>query len=363
MNDMTMKERVLAVIRGQEHDRVPFIQLSDIAAPNEEIWRLIGRENMGLLAYPCLYRFVTPNCSFDERKFRRGGLAGVRTILRTPKGEMMNERLIEPALGSSSIVRHYVQCVDDYAKLLAYLRDIHVEMHLDDFRRTEREFGDQGVLLPGVSFPTPYQGLWIWWVGLENLCLHMVDHPDVIDEVVVEFGRVLDVLFDLFCLAADEVDFAYINFGDNITAPVIGERYFRKYCIPYYNRLAEKFDEAGLDVLVAVHTDGEIKPLWSAIGESRIGLLDSFTPRPDTQTSVAEAVAMWPRMRLGVNFPSSVHLGDEAGIYNAAMEILEQGARTGRLIIQISENVPPGVWKKSFPQIVKAIRDFGPVSD
>jgi len=108
-----------------------------------------------------------------------------------------------------------------------------------------------------------------------------------------------------------------------------------------------------------VHMDGDLKPLWQAIGESGVRGLDSLSPPPDNDTSAAEAASMWPEMRLFVNFPSSVHLASPERIYDQAGEILEQAGHTGRLQIQISENVPPGVWRKSFPQIVQAIRDFG----
>ena len=36
---MTMHERMLAVIRGWPHDRVPFIQYDDAVVPNEETGR------------------------------------------------------------------------------------------------------------------------------------------------------------------------------------------------------------------------------------------------------------------------------------------------------------------------------------
>jgi hypothetical protein len=60
-----------------------------------------------------------------------------------------------------------------------------------------------------------------------------------------------------------------------------------------------------------------------------------------------------------VNFPSSVHLWEPEQIYSHAMAMLRQAGHTGRMQIQISENVPPGVWQKSFPVIVEAVRDFG----
>jgi len=118
-------------------------------------------------------------------------------------------------------------------------------------------------------------------------------------------------------------------------------------------------DEAGLDIPIFVHMDGDLKPLWQAIGESPVRGLDSMSPPPDNDTSVAAATAMWPEMRLMVNFPSSVHLAKPEVIRATAERLLAEGGSTGRLQIQISENVPPGRWKVSYPEIVKAIEAFG----
>ena len=38
-----------------------------------------------------------------------------------------------------------------------------------------------------------------------------------------------------------------------------------------------------------------------------------------------------------------------------------EAGHTGRLQIQISENLPPGAWRKSYPIIVEAIRELGTV--
>ena len=108
-----------------------------------------------------------------------------------------------------------------------------------------------------------------------------------------------------------------------------------------------------------VHMDGDLKPLWGAIGETGIAGIDSLSPPPDNDTSVADAFSMWPDFRLLVNFPSSVHLADSQTIYEQAWRLLEEGGHTGRLQIQVSEDAPPGVWRTSFPEIVRAIDDFG----
>ena len=98
---------------------------------------------------------------------------------------------------------------------------------------------------------------------------------------------------------------------------------------------------------VFVHMDGDLKPLWRDIGSSGVRGLDSMSPPPDNDTSVAQALEMWPEMRLCINFPSSLHLKPPEEIRAAALEILEQGGRSNRLQIQISENLPPGRWQVS----------------
>jgi hypothetical protein len=106
-----------------------------------------------------------------------------------------------------------------------------------------------------------------------------------------------------------------------------------------------------------VHMDGDLKALWDQIGTCGINCIDSFSPAPENDTTVAEGLAMWPGMHLLLNFPSSVHLADPAEIYRTAREILAQGGKPGRIWIQISENVPPGRWKVSYSEIFRAIQD------
>jgi hypothetical protein len=105
--------------------------------------------------------------------------------------------------------------------------------------------------------------------------------------------------------------------------------------------------------------DGFLKPLWKDIANSKVGGLDSFTPTPDCDTSVAEALTLWPEKILQLNFPSSIHLQSPSEVRKVADEILSTAGHTGRLQIQISENVPLDVWRTTLPIIADAIEDFG----
>jgi len=357
MAAMTMRERMIAVIKGLEHDRVPFAQYSSAVAPNEEVWSLLGRENMGVIRWTSVHRKESPNCSMENHEVEKDGLRGYHSVLHTPVGELTQEVLLDPVFGTGSIRKHFVSEPKDYEAFIAYLSDTRVVKDTTGFLQAQDCLGDDGILLVSVD-RTPYQQLWVQWVCIEDLSMHFVDCPDIVEECVSLLTGIQRKIHRIIREAADEVPIQLVDVPDNITAPVIGPRNFEKYCVPFYNELADILTDK--DIPVFVHMDGDLKPLWKAIGESKVGGIDSLSPPPDNDTSVADVIAMWPEMRVFVNFPSSVHLAEPEVVYEHAMRILNEGGRQGRLQIQISENVPPSVWRKSLPAIAKAIEDFGP---
>jgi len=353
---MTNRERLLAIAQGRELDRVPFIQYDGIAAPNEEIWPVLGRNNMGLLRWSNVHRFAHPHCHFEVQETEQDGRRGRRTILHTPAGQLVEECLYQATYNVAAIRQHYIRDLADYRVFMAYLRDIVVLPDVERFWRDYRELGDDGLPLVAVE-RTPFQQLWIQWVSLEDLCAHMADDPDLVEECIGLLAQIERQVYAVVRRAAESAPIPFVDIPDNITAPVIGLRHFKRYCLPLYQELSGMLAERGVPVFV--HMDGYLKPLWSVIGETGIGGIDSLSPPPDNDTSAGDVVRLWPGMRVFLNFPSSVHIAEPAAIYEQAARILAEAGHSGRLSIQISENVPPGVWRRSFPEIVRAIDDFG----
>jgi len=216
--------------------------------------------------------------------------------------------------------------------------------------------GDDGLVMAWAE-RTSYQRLWIEYASIEDLTMLMAMQPELMAEVVAAMNDVHRRVFRAVREALDTVKAPLISIPDNVTAPMIGEPMFRQYCLPMYHELADMLDGTG--AMIAVHMDGDLGPLWGAIGESRINCVDSFSPPPDNDNSPAKALADWPSMRLMMNFPSSVHLQPPDAVCRRAMEILHEAGHTGRLWIQVSENVPPGAWRASYPQIIRAVKEFG----
>ena len=348
---MTMRERMLAVIEGREHDRVPFVQYSGIAAPNEEVWDVVGRDRVGILQWTAVHRVEHPHCRFEHEDFERDGQRWRRTTLHTPEGSLTEERAFEEAYGSSSIRRHYVQEPTDYDVLNAYLRDGVVLDSYETYRQVDAGLGDDGLPLPAIE-RTPYQQLWVQWAGLANLSVHLADCPEKVEETLALLTEQARRIFAI----AYQSPAPFIDFPDNITAPTIGLERFRRHCVPLYNELAAMLAERGARVFV--HMDGDLRPLWDAIAGSDVGGIDSLAPAPDNDTSVAQARAIWPEMRLWVNFPSSCHLRGTGGAREVAEQLLEEDGRSGLLQIQVSENVPKDAWRTSYRAIADAIDAF-----
>jgi hypothetical protein len=349
---MTNRERILAVIHGREMDRVPFVQYDNLAAPNPVVWDLIGRDAMGVMRWSAAHRVEHPCCSAEDAPFERDGTPGVRTVLHTPAGDLFQERLRNPGGSVWRTTERYVKEPADYAALMAYLRDAAV---LDDtarLLRDRRELGEDGVPLVALA-RTPFQQLWIEWVDIQDLSYHLADEPDLVAECMELMGGVLRRI----CEVASRAPVDFVDFPDNITAPVIGEANFRRWCVPHYREMAAMLADRGVPVFV--HMDGFLAPLYAAIGGSGVRGLDSLSPPPDNDTGPGLAHSMWPEMRLFVNFPSSVHLRPPERVYERACGLLEEAGHSGRLQIQISEDVPLDRWRVSFPQIARACAEFG----
>ncbi len=351
MPAMTMRERILAVIRGREHDRVPFV-MYDCVLPVQEVRRLLGPQELGLFRWGGVHRVEHPHCHAVTEEYEIGGTRWQRITLHTPAGSMFEERAFEPTYGTSSIRKHYVENPQDYAVLWSYLEDCILLPDYERYLNDQAELGDSGLPLAVIE-RTPYQQLWVEWAGLEALAYHLADYPDLV-------ARTMDMLLERNRRVFEIAYYSpapFIEVPDNITALTIGPERFRTHCVSQYNEIADMLAER--DAYVVVHMDGDLKPLAQAIAESKVRAIESFTPAPDNDTTVAEALSFWPGKSLLVNFPSSVHLRPAEEIRAETKAILAAAGHTRRLQIQISENVPYAVWRNSLPAISEVVEAFG----
>ena len=324
----------------------------DILLPAKDVLDHLGRDRIGIIRFHDVYRVEHPHCQIVSEFFKEGEIKCQRNILHTPKGDLEEVRVFDPVYDSSTARIHYVKSRRDYEILWSYLEDSIILDNTEQYYKDVADLGEDGLVMPDAE-RTPWQQLWISWAGLEALSLHLVDFPDHVEHTVELLKHRARQIFEV----AYRSPSPFIDICDNITAPAIGPLRFRKYCIPLYDELAGMLAERGAPLFV--HMDGLLKPLWEDIGRSSVGGIESFTPVPDCDTTVGEAVSQWPRKILWVNFPSSVHLQSPVEIRATTEEILAAAGHSGRLQIQVSENAPLDVWRTSFRIIADTIVRFG----
>ena len=113
----------------------------------------------------------------------------------------------------------------DYERLWSYLEDAVILDNYDQYYRDCAELGDDGIPKTEIE-RTPWQQLWIEWVGLEPLSYHLADWPEHVEHTLDLLERRARQTFEI----AARSPAPFIVMVDNITASAIGPARFRKYC-------------------------------------------------------------------------------------------------------------------------------------
>jgi hypothetical protein len=86
--------------------------------------------------------------------------------------------------------------------------------------------------------------------------------------------------------------------------------------------------------------DGKLNGLKESIKESDVEVIEGFTPPPEGDISLQEALRIWKRKIIWLNFPSSVFLASDGEVARYTMEMLGEGIPVNRVIFGITEDIP-----------------------
>lgn len=126
---------------------------------------------------------------------------------------------------------------------------------------------------------------------------------------------------------------------DNVTAEMTSPALFRKYCLPYYQKLTRMAHQAGK--LILAHFDGKLTPLKDDIARAGFDGIESVSlPEMNGDMSLEEARTAFPGAAILPNFPANLSFEDDGRIAGWARALAEE-AQGAPLMIQISEDLPP----------------------
>ncbi|MFH0938995.1 MAG: uroporphyrinogen decarboxylase family protein [Planctomycetota bacterium] len=345
---MTPRERVLAVLHGRKPDKVPFT-IYENKIPQCAVERRLRNEGLCIVnRRQSSVIQETPNCVQETLRYSENGQPRERTVIRTPVGEVSSIR--QPAEGTAWTLEKFFKRPEDYKVLHFFAQDTQYRLNYEAFVEAEKWMGEDVILRDSVG-TCPLHDIMIHWMDVEIFSQEWAERRDEILKLEKVMREKLVKVFPLLANAP----ITHAGFSGNEVPEVMGPPRYKEFCIPLFNECAEVFHKKGK--LLCTHLDGNNKPWADAVAASGLDCIEAFTPAPDTDMTLAEALKVWPNKILWINFPSSVHLYSAAEIKQTTRELIAAAGETNRLIIGITENIPADRWQESLSAISEVINE------
>ena len=352
---MSARERVEAVLMGKRADRVPFT-VYECMIPQCEVERRLRNEGLCIVQRLSVFGTEMPDVIETVHQYRDHGVAKVRHDYRTPVGDLYSVDIpVEMDAPSRSTMWHEERLFkqpEDYRALEFMIRN---RVHRPDYGpclKAQSLAGNDVIVRAGIGYE-PLQEIIISLMGLETFSLEWATNRD---ELLLLYRALQEDRRKIYPIVAASPA-RHANYGGNVVAEVVGPQRFEQYLLPDYQECAEVMHKHGK--LVGTHLDANNRAIASGVAALDLDYIEAFTPAPDSDMSVAEALAAWPDKVLWINFPSSVHLQPYEAIKEATLEILRQALTGERLIVGITEDVPNDHWQKSYTAISEVLQSDG----
>ena len=354
---MTIRQRILAVYRGERPDVVPFMldlshwhyhkhhrpwdlslsydkpdtDLIDYHRKVQAGFYVPNLAGMFAVAYP-------PDVTAQTEKRTRAGRTEIVWRLQTPLGTIERARAWEESTYSWHMSQWGLHDERDLAVFAHAMgrRTFSPRWHVYD--AWARAVGEGGAvyLSPGYS---AMGHLLNYWMGIEATTYAVADFPDAIRHAVDAVNANILTLIDLLCESPAEI----VLLGDNFSSDVQPPAFFDEWSRPFYEQAVRRLHAAGK--YVAVHVDGRLRRAIEMIRSTGADCADAVTPGSAGDLTPAQC-----REEAGDEFILSGGISPRLWLPSvppeqfagAVLNWLAQKERTFRFIAAAGDQVPPG---------------------
>jgi uroporphyrinogen-III decarboxylase len=309
---MTSRERILAALRKEPVDRIPFVPLIDSYTLREmppeitdgatgpimdlktqiEAARRLGCDVNarhvpvtepfagGVPHLQSLGRFGAPVEARAE--FDRGQLI---EIIETPVGTLTGVWRFTDKVGwiphmVKAVVRNYEEL-----KIFHYAVD-HIDQEppaqaYEQFLETDKQIGEDGIATASMFL------IEMAW-GLENTYYMLQDHREEVEDIIAKLGVSLRRYVEAVAASPAQVVIQYENTSSTLLSP----HHFRHYCLPLLNEHADILAAAGKIFLV--HMCGKLRAFVDDIRQGRFDGISDIPPPSTGDLPLDEAADRLP---------------------------------------------------------------------
>jgi hypothetical protein len=168
--------------------------------------------------------------------------------------------------------------------------------------------------------------------------------------------ELLDLMGDLKeeeCRIVAEHPAEFVKLWENLSIQTMGPTYYRRMLLPMYDRIQKVMEAAGKRIMV--HYDGQLKIIAYDFAAYPFDV-DSLTPPPEGDMSMAECRSAWPEKFLWLHPTLSWFRIAPEQMLNEIRQMMND-VGPNRFCLMISEEVPPE-WEVRVPMILQMLRDL-----
>ena len=258
------------------------------------------------------------------------------------------------------VEKYLISSIEDVEPVAQVFEHLQVTATPHGFAAFQRRIGNSGPAVPnGPLAACPMHLLLHDLMSMEDFYLCYKEHRGRLQE----FARRAEPFFEAMLDAVLGCDAEVISWGGNYDQDLTWPPFFQEEIAPWLQRVSRRVRAAGK--LMLTHTDGEnrdLLPLYPACG---FDVAESVCPAPMTKCTLAELRAGFGEdVTIWGGIPCVVLLDDsmDEAIFESYMDRLFAELGSGRrLILGVSDNVPPDVNMDRLERVKEWIERFGPV--
>jgi hypothetical protein len=350
---MNERQRVLAVLKGQKPDRIPWYAdldywISYLKAENRVPVKYRDGQgeispqgvcqlsrDLGAGFYLQGYFPFREIHDYEENIETQGHRRITRVV--TPFGEIRQVEAWMPDSYCWAWPEMFVKSWRDLGAL-RYMFE-HTRYEPDYALAAERRdlIGDNGIVLCYLP-RSPFMVTNVLLAGVEAVSFAIADAPEEFDETMAALTRSLDQAAEIAVGSPAEC----LMIPDNISSEAVGKRRYTRYVRPFHERWTQRIRAAGK--ISCVHIDGTLKGLVREISEAGFDFLEAMTPHPvgdlpveEWKNWVDERVVMWGGIP-GLYFTDLVN---DAEFDAFVIRLLRTMTSAPRYVLGVADQVPP----------------------
>jgi hypothetical protein len=343
---MNIRERIEAFWSGERPDQIPYTIYRNEwrHTADDPAWQPMFEAGLGVTWYIPTFDLTHHNVEIVDTYAVEDGVQVRRQVQRTPVGE------ITATWAEGWHQKYFLDTAEDY-RVMTYVAE-HVELApaYETYLAREADLPWYAVAIPVVG-RTPLQTILVDYAGLENFGWHLFEYEE-------DVRRLYDALKRNFYRIVEIVAGGpgrYISNLENFTAETLGPRRYEEFLLPVYEGCFPMLHEAGK--LVGSHYDGRTASCREQIARAPIDLIESLTPPPEGDMTLAEARAAWPDKLFWSNINVSCYDLPPEQLKALVLERVAQAAPDGRkFAFEVSEQYPAN-WRESMPVVLEALKE------